>query len=87
MPAAGLIAQLFLIALTNLLLFAWFECDADSKMGQASLATRFGIKNSKHFSNYSICWWNQLKFCWYDFQSHQLDFSVDVVCVDWPFYF
>ena len=44
MPAAGLIAQLFLIALTNLLLFAWFECDADSKMGQASLATRFGKK-------------------------------------------
>jgi 4-hydroxybenzoate polyprenyltransferase len=44
MSAAGLIAQLFLIALTNLLLFAWFECDADSKMGQASLATRFGKK-------------------------------------------
>jgi 4-hydroxybenzoate polyprenyltransferase len=44
MPAARLIAQLFLIALTNLLLFAWFECDVDSKMGQASLATRIGKK-------------------------------------------
>lgn len=44
MPASGLIAQLFLIALTNLLLFAWFECDVDSKMGQASLATRLGKK-------------------------------------------
>jgi 4-hydroxybenzoate polyprenyltransferase len=43
-PAAGLIAQLFLIALTNLLLFAWFECDVDSKMGQASLVTRLGKK-------------------------------------------
>lgn len=42
---AGLIAQLFLIALTNLLLFAWFECDADNMMGQASLATRLGKKS------------------------------------------
>lgn len=42
--ATGLITQLFLIALTNLLLFAWFECDADSKMEQASLATRLGKK-------------------------------------------
>lgn len=44
-PATGLIGQLFLIALANLLLFAWFEWDADSKMGQASLATRLGKKS------------------------------------------
>jgi hypothetical protein len=42
---AGLIGQLFLIALTNLLLFAWFEFDVDSKMGQASIATRLGKRN------------------------------------------
>lgn len=39
---AGMIAQLFFIALTNLLLFAWFEVDADRAMGQHSLATRLG---------------------------------------------
>lgn len=42
--ASVLISQLFLVALTNLLLFAWFEYDADSKMKQASLATRLGKK-------------------------------------------
>ena len=45
LPVAGLIAQLFLIALTNLVLFAWFESDADSKMGQASLVTRLSKKS------------------------------------------
>lgn len=44
-PVAGLIVQLFLIALTNLILFAWFESDADSKMGQASLVTRLNKKS------------------------------------------
>lgn len=43
-PATGLIGQLFLIALANLILFAWFEWEVDSKMGQASLATRLGKK-------------------------------------------
>ena len=42
--AAAWISQFFLIALVNLLLFAWFECDADGKMGHASLATRLGKK-------------------------------------------
>ncbi|MBX2895129.1 MAG: hypothetical protein KF763_06790 [Cyclobacteriaceae bacterium] len=39
---AGMIAQLFFIALTNLLLFAWFEESADRAMGQHSMATRVG---------------------------------------------
>jgi hypothetical protein len=43
-PVAGLVVQLFLIALTNLLLFAWFELEPDIKMGQASFATRVGKK-------------------------------------------
>jgi len=42
MPVTGLIAQLFLIALANLMLFAWFEAAEDNQMGQASLATRIG---------------------------------------------
>lgn len=39
---AGMIAQLFFIALANLLLFAWFEVSEDQAMGQHSLATRVG---------------------------------------------
>lgn len=45
LPVAALIVQLFLIALTNLVLFAWFETDTDNKMGQASLVTRLGKKS------------------------------------------
>ncbi|MBX2914108.1 MAG: hypothetical protein KF856_02430 [Cyclobacteriaceae bacterium] len=39
---AAMITQLFFIALTNLLLFAWFETAVDQAMGQHSLATRLG---------------------------------------------
>jgi hypothetical protein len=37
-----LIAQLFLVALINLLLFSWFEFEADQKDRQTSFATQWG---------------------------------------------
>ncbi|MBX2900910.1 MAG: hypothetical protein KF775_14760 [Cyclobacteriaceae bacterium] len=42
LPGTVWIVQLFLVALANIVLFAWFELDLDFKMGQASLATRIG---------------------------------------------
>lgn len=41
---AILIGELFSIALANLLLFAWFETEQDTLMGQSSLVTRVGEK-------------------------------------------
>ncbi|MCW5910295.1 MAG: hypothetical protein KIT62_04435 [Cyclobacteriaceae bacterium] len=41
---AGLIGQFFLVALTNIFLFAWFEAEADTRMGQLSIVTRIGKK-------------------------------------------
>lgn len=37
-----LITQLFIVALINLLLFSWFEFEADQKDSQTSFATRWG---------------------------------------------
>jgi hypothetical protein len=37
-----LIAQLFIVALVNLLLFSWFEYEADQQDSQASCATQWG---------------------------------------------
>jgi 4-hydroxybenzoate polyprenyltransferase len=37
-----LIAQLFMVALTNLLIFSWFEHDADKQDGHISFPIRFG---------------------------------------------
>lgn len=43
-PNIIIIGELFSIALTNLLLFAWFESEQDVWMGQSSLVTRIGKK-------------------------------------------
>jgi len=44
-----LIAQLFIVALSNLLLFSWFEYETDQQDGHSSIAIRWGKKTTANF--------------------------------------